>query len=320
MLKKYNPIFIALFITLMIFSVSAETAYPTITRNTRNKTDGFDYEFWIQNRGEDASMTLTGGGTFTCEWNDAFNVLFRMGKKLGSTKTYEQYGDISVEYGAEHNILKGDVSYLCVYGWTQNPLIEFYVVENYGNYKPPGGKGFQGLFEVDGGFYEVYKDTRVQQPSIEGTKTFDQYFSVRREKRTEGTISLTEHFRAWEEMGLDMSGVMFEVALCVEGFRSSGNAEVYWHLLKIGGEVYGEGYGRLPPSFAAQAYTANVDDEHDINEETPADNNTEPAPPETPINTEPGKKNNFPLWLIFIILCIAAAASAVLWRDSKRRI
>jgi hypothetical protein len=62
----------------------------TVNRNTRSKVDDFDYEFWIQNRGEDAVMTLTGGGTFECEWNGVFNVLFRIATVLlvGGATTY----------------------------------------------------------------------------------------------------------------------------------------------------------------------------------------------------------------------------------------
>lgn len=209
-----------------------------ITKNTNSSYDGFDFELWSQISSDEASMTLTGGGTFECNWNGE-NILFRTGKKLDSIKTYEEYGNITIDFGAEHNITSGDASYLCIYGWTDDPMIEFYVVENYGNYKPPGEKGYKGTFEVDGGTYEVYVDTRIEQPSIHGIKTFEQYFSVRVDKRTEGTISLSEHFKAWKAMGLDVSGKMYEVALCVEGYRTSGNAKVYNNVLTIGG-IQGE--------------------------------------------------------------------------------
>lgn len=66
-------------------------------------------------------------------------------------------------------------------------------------------------------------NTRVDKPSIQGTKTFQQYFSVRVDKRTEGTITLSDHFKAWEMPGLDMNGKMYKVSLCVEGFNGSGN-------------------------------------------------------------------------------------------------
>ena len=98
-------------------------------------------------------------------------------------------------------------------------------------------------FGGDGGTYDIYKTERVEQPSIDGTQTFDQYWSVRREKPDggavdlSGTISLTKHFDAWEECGLEL-GKMYEVALTIEGYQSSGFAEVYKNDLKI--EPYAE--------------------------------------------------------------------------------
>ena len=76
---------------------------------------------------------------------------------------------------------------------------------------------------VDGGTYDVYETTRVQQPSIKGTATFQQYWSVRTSKKTSGVISVSEHFNAWERMGMKM-GKMYEVALTIEGYQSSGSA------------------------------------------------------------------------------------------------
>lgn len=216
----------------------SDLGYPIIVSNKIATYDGFDYELWTQKSSDDVSMTLTGGGTFQCSW-DAENVLFRIGKKLGSTMTYEKYGSIIMEYAAEQNITSGDVNYLCVYGWTENPMIEYYIIETHGSYKPPGGVGFQGTYEMDGSTYEVYVNTRIEQPSIQGTKTFEQYFAVRTDKRTEGTIFISEHFKEWEKMELDMSGMMYEVALCVEGYNSSGNVNVYNHLMTVGDIVYG---------------------------------------------------------------------------------
>jgi len=206
--------------------------------NSRGTHDGFDYELWSQIPEDHASMTLTGGGTFKCDWN-GFNVLFRTGKRLGSKHDFKHYGKIAVDYAAQHKIVTGDVSYLCIYGWTVDPLMEFYVVDNHFSYKPPGGKGYRGDIEVDGGVYEVFTDTRVNQPSIQGTQTFEQIFSVRKDLRTEGIITLSEHFKAWEKMGLDVSGKIFEIALCVEGFRTDGQATVSKHVFSIGDEVYG---------------------------------------------------------------------------------
>jgi hypothetical protein len=223
--------------TLTVSGEAWDPAEP-ITSNRKGEYDGFDYEFWLEKQDHTGSMTLTGGGTFTCMWEDAF-ALIRTGKRLGSVKSYKDYGTVILEYGAEHNITKGNVSYLCMYGWTEDPMIEFYIVENHGDYKPPGGKGYQGSYTMDGSTYELYVDTRVEQPSIQGKKTFEQYFAVRTDLRTEGTITISDHFQAWDNLGLDMSGVMYEVSLCVEGFYGAGNANIYHHALTIGDEVFG---------------------------------------------------------------------------------
>lgn len=215
-----------------------DEGYPIITRNEHKEYEDFDYELWTQRSSDPVTMILTGGGAYQCEW-DALNVLFRTGKKLNSKKTYAEYGNIVMDYGATHTITKGDVNYLCMYGWTEDPMIEFYIIENHGNYKPPGGVGFQGTYEMDGSTYEVYINTRVEQPSIQGTKTFEQYFAVRVDRRTAGTISISDHFKEWDAMGLDMSGRIYDINLCVEGYNSAGSADVYSHVLTIGDETYG---------------------------------------------------------------------------------
>ena len=66
-----------------------------------------------------------------------------------------------------------------------------------------------------------------------GNTTFKQYWSVRTSKRTSGTISVTEHFKKWESLGMPM-GKLCEVALNVEGYQSSGYADVYKNNLTIG--------------------------------------------------------------------------------------
>lgn len=210
---------------------NAISAAVTLTNNITGTEDGYDYELWKDSG--TTSMVLTGGGTFSCSWSNINNALFRKGKKFNSTQTYKEIGNISVEYACDYN--PDGNSYLCVYGWTKSPLVEYYIVESWGTWRPPGATA-KGQVTIDGGTYDIYETTRVNQPSIEGDTTFQQYWSVRTTKRTSGTISVSEHFKAWESFGMPM-GKMYEAALTVEGYQSSGTANVTKNNIIIGGDI-----------------------------------------------------------------------------------
>lgn len=215
----------------LIMPSSVVQAAQTIYNNATGVHGGYNYELWKDNG--TTSMTLTDGGTFSCSWSNINNALFRKGKKWDCTQTWQQLGNISVDYAC--NYQPNGNSYLCVYGWTRSPLVEYYIVDSWGTWRPPGSSS-KGQITVDGGTYDVYETTRVNQPSIDGNTTFQQYWSVRTTKRTSGTISVSEHFKAWERMGLKM-GKMYEAALTVEGYQSSGQATVTKNNISFGGSV-----------------------------------------------------------------------------------
>lgn len=227
--------------SLIAPSMTAKAA-NTIYDNESNTQDGYDYELWKDSG--NTSMTLNAGGTFECSWSNINNALFRKGKKFNDTQTYQQIGNISFDYAADYQ--PNGNSYLCVYGWTVDPLVEYYIVDSWGTWRPPGTQS-KGQITVDGGTYDVYEADRINQPSIQGNTTFKQYFSVRTSKRTSGTISVTEHFKAWERMGMKM-GKLHEAALNVEGYQSSGKANVYKNNMTIGGSSSGNQGGSNTPS------------------------------------------------------------------------
>jgi hypothetical protein len=203
-------------------------AGQTITDCQTGVEDGFNYELWKDNG--NTSMTLNGGGTFSCSWSNINNALFRKGKKFDCTKTYKEIGDIKIDFDVDYK--PSGNSYLCVYGWSRNPLVEYYIVESWGTWRPPGAQS-KGTITVDGAEYDVYETDRINQPSIDGDTTFKQFWSVRKSKRTSGTISVTEHFKAWEKIGMKL-GNLYEAALNVEGYQSSGSANVLKNNLTIG--------------------------------------------------------------------------------------
>ena len=233
MKKKSNLLCVLLtfLLCMMIIPASAASAATVITENKIGSEDGYDYELWKDSG--NTSMTLTGGGTFSCEWSNINNALFRKGVKFDCTKTYKEIGNITIDFDADYN--PNGNSYLCVYGWTRDPLVEYYIVEAWGSWRPPGAAS-KGTVNIDGGTYDIYETDRINQPSIDGNTTFKQYWSVRQDKRTSGTINVSSHFAAWENMGMPM-GKLYEAALNVEGYQSSGSATIKKNTLSVGGEI-----------------------------------------------------------------------------------
>ncbi|KAF2276873.1 glycoside hydrolase, partial [Westerdykella ornata] len=120
--------------------------------------------------------------------------------------------------------------YLAVYGWTRNPLIEYYVVESYDILAPGEPWTLKGNFSSEEGDYQVYTSSRVNKPSIEGTRTFQQYWSVRTEKRVGGTITMQRHFNEWNRLGMRLGSHDYMI-VATEGFTNgtktpSGTANI----------------------------------------------------------------------------------------------
>jgi endo-1,4-beta-xylanase len=207
------PLLVIPFLFVGLSSAHAE-ADKTVTSNSTGTHNGSFYSFWQPARG--GSMTLKSGGSYSATWNQgARNIVVGKGWKPGSSHT--------VNYSGSFNC-NGNC-YLSLYGWTTNPLIEYYIVENYGNYNPSSGATRLGSVNTDGGTYDIYRTQRVNQPSIIGTATFYQYWSVRQQKRVGGTINVGNHFKAWTQSGLQLGSHDYQI-LATEGYMSSGSSNI----------------------------------------------------------------------------------------------
>jgi len=89
------------------------------------------------------------------------------------------------------------------------------------------GGSVVGSYTLDGATYQVITNVRVNKPSIDGDKTFTQYFSIRQTLRKSGTISITEHFKKWDSMGMKL-GNMYEAKFLVEAGGGTGWLELSW--------------------------------------------------------------------------------------------
>jgi len=187
-------------------------ASKTVSNNGTGKHCNYTYEYWKDSG--NGTLTLKSDG-FSIDWSGVNDLLGRKGIRPGS-------GNLVVNYDA--NYQPSGNSYLCIYGWTRNPLVEYYIVDSWGTWRPPGGQGHVGTVTSDGGTYDIYKISKTG-PSIDGNGAFTQYWSVRTAKKTSGIITIANHFAAWKTNGMPM-GSFYEVSMTVEGYQSSGKADV----------------------------------------------------------------------------------------------
>ncbi len=197
-----------------------------------NKVDkfsnGIGYELWNEG-GNGGSATFYDDGSFNCQMTGAKDYLCRAGLSFNSDKTHQEIGHMKADFKLVKGNLSGiDYSYIGIYGWTREPLVEWYIVDNSGSQYMPGdwvaqgsSKKKHGEFEIDGAKYIVYEGDRTSY-SIDGDNTyFKQYFSVRTSMRDCGTIDITAHFKKWEELGMKM-GKMHEAKILGEAGSNSG--------------------------------------------------------------------------------------------------
>ncbi|WP_298540546.1 glycoside hydrolase family 11 protein [uncultured Aquimarina sp.] len=222
------PILLFVFFLGNILNGKAQTyCIQSGSEQIAGEEDGFRYELWNQNSQGTACMTLGNEALFSGEWDGILNYLARRGLGYDQTQLHHEIGDFYTIYNCNYNpSTNSGNSYLSIYGWTIEPLVEYYIIEDWRNWIPSMADGavLKKSFEINGSIYDVYENTRVNQPSIIGIATFQQYFSIRRNTRNSGTIDISEHFKQWESIDMNL-GKLHEVSFVVEGYQSSGNFE-----------------------------------------------------------------------------------------------
>jgi hypothetical protein len=171
-------------------------------------------------------MTVYGGdATFKANWTNVGDWIARVGLAFDKTKTYDQIGTFSSDFAyTMTGITTGGFGNIGIYGWSVNPLHEYYIEENWLGKRP----NFTPVatFTIDGeGTYDVMTNTQTNQPNITGTNaTFVQFWSVRQTPRTCGHISISKHFAEWASLGMQL-GNLEEARILVEAQNNTGTID-----------------------------------------------------------------------------------------------
>jgi endo-1,4-beta-xylanase len=185
----------------------------------------YTYNIYSDGKGSGCMTTYGVDATFSATWTNVGDWIARVGLAFDKTKTYDEIGVFSCDFSyTMTGITTGGFGNVGVYGWSLNPLHEYYIIENWLGKKP--AFTVVGSFTIDGeGTYEIQTNQQKNQPNITGTNAdFVQFWSVRSEPRQCGHISISKHFDQWKSLGLTL-GKLEEARILVEAQNNTGSMD-----------------------------------------------------------------------------------------------
>jgi endo-1,4-beta-xylanase len=198
-------------------------------RNTSGKAGSQNYDLWSNSPGSNGCITTFSTPAFSSRWNGNNDFLARIGLEFGNAgKTYDKYGTLKADFTFKKTGSGGGFSYIGIYGWTTNPCVEWYIVDDKFGTMPFSAYNAaqKGTAKIDGADYKLFqnKTNGTGGSRCSGVSQWDQYWSIRQTARQCGTITISEHFKAWEDAGLQLGGLL-EAKILVETGGGSGSID-----------------------------------------------------------------------------------------------
>jgi endo-1,4-beta-xylanase len=174
----------------------------TVNGNGTGTNNGYYYSLYSS--GGSATMTFPSGsqypGNYAITWSHVNDVVGGKGWQTGSAQTI----GYNVGSASGYNTIS-------IYGWLTNPLVEYYITELGSLYT--GNATFKGSVSSDGHTYTTYEHQQVNQPSIEGTQTFEQYLDAWGGSGTGSnhTVTTANHFNHWRNLGMTVGSFNYQI-------------------------------------------------------------------------------------------------------------
>lgn len=210
----------AILCALVAGCLTTAASAQTVSSNGEGTNSGFFYSLFISSG--KATMTFPQAskfpGNYAITWSG-------VGDMVGG-KGWNPGGNKSVGYNVGS---ASGFNYISVYGWMTNPLVEFYITE-FGSLFTANAT-HKGSVTSDGHTYNTFEHQQVNQPSIEGTATFEQYLDAWGGATIgkSGTVTTGNHFSHWQSLGMPL-GTFNYMILATEAFNGASgqvNATVW---------------------------------------------------------------------------------------------
>jgi len=218
---------------VLLAAVTAVLATPTVDSKLSSRSAPISgtsngYFYYVSNTGTgNVNYTNGAGGLYSVAWSGAVNFVAGKGWNPGAART--------ISYTASYSPAAWGPPLFSVYGWTLNPLIEYYILETFGTYNPASAATLVGTVATDGATYGIYKEMMINQPSIIGTATYYRYYSVRQVKRVGGTITTSNHFNAWAASGLQLGSFNFQIVATSNNYLAGASGQATVTITSPGG-------------------------------------------------------------------------------------
>jgi len=201
------------------------------TSSSQGGTNPLAWQVW-SNGGNPGTVTTYSTPAFSTTWSNSSNYLGRLGFEWGNSGgTYDTHGTITAQFVEKRQgnpSSNNSWSYIGLYGWSTNPCVEWYIVEDSLATMPisPYNSSQKGTATIDGESYKFYSNNTngTGGSRCSGVSSWLQFWSVRQKGRQCGTISVTQHFDGWKDAGMTM-GNLLEVKILVEVGGGSGTID-----------------------------------------------------------------------------------------------
>lgn len=182
----------------------------TVSNNGTGTNNGFFYSLFTSSGS--STMTLGSAGNYALTWSGVGDVVGGKGFNPGSAQV------IGYNVGSASGF-----NYISVYGWFTNPLVEYYITE-FGSLFTANATEL-GTVTSDGHTYTTFEHQQVDQPSIEGTQTFEQYLDAwgGASFGQNGVVTTANHINHWMQLGLPIGTFNYQI-LATEAFNGASGS------------------------------------------------------------------------------------------------